>query len=104
VPAAPANSDDAEAQLMNELLVDAVGKSTENFRQYLVDSNASAEKVLLLDKLRLRNGKCTSISVCPLKLLHLLHKPNHPLRQKRKCLFMTVSRYKKNWWKKSRPD
>jgi hypothetical protein len=104
MPAAAANSGYAETQLVNQLLVDAVGRSTENFRQYLVASNASAEKIALLDKLRLRKERCASISECALKLLHLVHEPNHPLREKRKRLFMTVTGYKKNWWKKCKQD
>jgi serine/threonine protein kinase len=98
------NPNDVETQLMNELLHDAVGKKEENFRDYLVNNNASAEKVALLDKLRHRSGRSAPISECALKLLRLLHEPNHPLIDQRKRLFMTITGYKKNWWKKCRRD
>jgi hypothetical protein len=98
------NPIDDETQLMNELLHDAVGKNEGNFRNYLVNNNAAVEKIALLDKLRHRNGRSAPISECALKLLRLLHEPNHPLIDQRKRLFMTVTGYKKNWRKKCRKD
>ena len=99
---AAANLIDAETARMNELLQDAMGKDAENFRDYVVSINASAEKIALLDELRFRKPNA-AISQCALKLLRLLHSPNHPLYGSRVRLFTTITGYKKNWWKKS-PD
>jgi hypothetical protein len=101
---ANANPLDAETILMNELLHDAIGKNDENFRNFLLNHNASAEKIALLDKLRHSAGKFAPINTCALKLLRLVHEPNHPLNGQRKRLFMTITGYKKNWWKKCRPE
>ena len=100
---AVANPEDAEAQLMNELMFAALDmkKITDDLRDYLISINASVEMVALLDKLRLRKGKQDGISECALKLLRLLHDPKHPLYGKRMRMFTTVTGYKKNWWKKA---
>jgi hypothetical protein len=70
---------------------------------YLINSNPSPEKIVLL-------GNCVIAMEGPrqfrnaLKLLRLLHVPNHPLIDQRKRLLVTVTGYKKNWWKKCRKD
>jgi hypothetical protein len=73
-----------------------MGKDAENFRDYVVSINASAEKITLLDELRFRKPNAT-ISQCALKLLRLLHNPNHALYGSHVRLFTTMTGYKKNW-------
>jgi hypothetical protein len=97
--AAP-NLIDGETPLMNELLQHAMGEDAENFPDYVVSIGASTEKTAMSDELRFRKANAAT-SQRALKLLRLLHGPNHAPYGSGVRLFTTVAGYKKNWWKES---
>ena len=96
VPQAPVKT---EREVMVELATDAMEVSSEKqLRQRIAGDK---QKLGLLDALQERKKVNSKISPVADRLLNLVLTKGHPFYERRRVVFLLLTKYDRNWWHKS---
>ena len=96
VPRAPVKT---EKEIMVELATDAMEVSSEQQLGRRVAGDK--QKLDLLDALQKRKNVSSKISPVADRLLSLVHTKGHPFYERRRVVFLLLTKYNRNWWHKS---
>jgi len=88
-----------EKEVMVELATDALKVSSEKHLRQRVAGDK--QKLDLLDALQERKKVNSKISPVAGRLLNLVHIKDHPFYERRRVVFLLLTKYDRNWWHSS---